>query len=40
MKLRSYLKGDIRRVWRNYRMGGAALLLAIVLVTALVWISP
>jgi hypothetical protein len=38
MQLRPYLKGDTRRVWRNYRMGGAAFLLAIVLVTALVWI--
>ncbi len=40
MKLRPYLKGDIRRLWRNYRMGGAAFLLAIVIVTALVWILP
>jgi hypothetical protein len=38
MRLRRYLKGDTRRVWRNYRPQIGAFLLAVALVATIVWV--
>ena len=40
MRLQSWRKGDIRRVWRNYSTGLAAFVLAAIVVVVLVLTTP
>jgi len=40
VRLQSWRKGDIRRVWRNYATGLAAFVLAALIVVVLVLTTP
>ena len=40
MRLQSWRKGDIRRVWRNYSTGLGAFVLAALIVAVLVLTTP
>ena len=40
MRLQSWRKGEIRRVWRNYSIGLAAFVIAALIVVVLVLTTP